>query len=316
MVLQAYGFKFALSERDFKRLDKIRFGFVGEFGYLMLTYAPFLAFLAENGGKSIKTVGGAGSSPFFYFSANHIEHPDILQSNSWGNPKAALKLRKLVPRAEKIFVPLNRTARRIDFNPVGPRWDVPHIHVDFSNADSYKKLTLGEQKKGEGHAWLSGIGSYAVMTVKSHFSWAGSKVKNSYSAEEARAIGEWASAHGHKVVVLRPPVPSIPGEEEDYIDTELEAVLSELPFVDSNDVFLATTNLGERNSFQIELLKRAVHVFAAQGGNGILAAICNPRVTVVMRVGLDWIDFDSLAKKYNHSIEVVYDVRQSALMRY
>jgi len=62
---------------------KCRFCFMGEFGYELVSWLPYLLFLKRKLGIPIRTMGRVGSSVFYYFSDDHIEL-DIPPGDCWG----------------------------------------------------------------------------------------------------------------------------------------------------------------------------------------------------------------------------------------
>jgi hypothetical protein len=70
-------------------------------------------------------------------------------------------------------------------------------------------------------------------------------------------------------------------------------------------------NVNEATELQIEILRNAEHVWAAQGGNAILAMTAARSVTILMRGGQDYPEYMFLKNEYDCNAEVIYEVCQS-----
>ena len=79
--------------------------------------------------------------------------------------------------------------------------------------------------------------------------------------------------------------------------------------------YAALSDAAEQNELQFSLLSGAEHIFATQGGNAAIALVLGKCVSILMRGGLDYPDYMSLAKIYGTKVEVVYEIEHFKVMK-
>ena len=147
-----------------------RFAFVGEFGYAYFGYLPYLNYLASVKNLSIRTIGTKGSSPFYYFSDDHLEI-DMEPTGSWGSFRGAMKLVKYSSRKDPIYVPLSFTSRTLNIAKEIPIWQSRHLHVYHEEYLSFKELRLPVSDIGISQLSLPKGVKYFVVNIKNYQSW-------------------------------------------------------------------------------------------------------------------------------------------------
>jgi len=289
-----------------------RFAFVGEFGYSYFGYLPFLNFLATEKQIPIRTIGTKGSSPFYYFSKDHLEL-NIEPTGSWGSFKGALKLLKYASRRDPIFVPLSFTSREINLGKDIPRWESRSLHVYHENYSAYRELRLPKIDLGLRNLRIPTSKKYFVINVKNYQSWDNQYIPNWYTKADLREIGDLASKIGYDVILNQSPV-SASRDEVTYENKFVEEFRADYQAIDLSPYY-STLSTSVATEFQIEILRNAEHVWAVQGGNALLAMSLAKSCSVLMRGGADWIDYEYFRKLYSAQSEIIYEVSQSRLLK-
>lgn len=286
--------------------------FAGEFGYLLIGLLPFLLFLKQQG-AFIRTGASAGLEPFFYFSDEHVSSSICVFSSSWGEPELALPLAKSIrdasPSSGKWFIPLNGDSRRF---AVGGRlpWDVTDLHREYSDVRNWvaPDFPLKSSSAMAIKNWLRDE-PFLVVNVREYYT-QDTKIPNFYFSEELIEIARRSDKNGLKMVLNWGPIG--PSDDEPVAPSQVLRELLDLPSVlDSRALYRGCAHRAEANELQIELFRHAQHVFATQGGNGYLAAMLNNSVTVLMRGGSDYHDFEKIRQEYKSDIDYVHEVRQA-----
>lgn len=277
--------------------SKIKFGFFGEFGYGLISWLPYLKFLSENG-VAIHGLGLKGTDCFWNFAASFTT-VDIPSGDRWGSRKE-LKNAKKSFSGSKIIAPVNRWTTGLSVN--GLAWENPELHR-MLKTNCYSRL--------KPEALDPDIGSpYVVINFKNYFNWGNPDIRNFYSLAELVSLVKLIKDAGLVPVLNRFPAPI---ETDSLYFSDSENGVKEL--IDAGAVDMAAkyqqySTLAERNKLQVGLLKESIHIFATQGGNAALALITGASVSVLMRGGMDYPDYCSLAKIYGSKIEIAYEIRQ------
>lgn len=286
--------------------------FAGEFGYLLVGLLPFLLFLKQQG-VFIRTGASTGLDPFFYFSDEHVSSSISVFSSSWGEPELAVPLaksiRRISPSSGKWFIPLNGDSRRLVVSGQFA-WDVTDLHREYSEVCNWvapefpQKVSTAMQIKN----WL-GDEPFLVVNIREYYT-QDTLIPNFYFSEELIEIARRSDKAGLKMVLNWGPVG--PSDDEPAASSQVTRELRDIPVViDSREIYGGTANRAEANELQIELFRHAEHIFATQGGNGYLAAMLNNSVTVLLRGGSDYHDFEKIRTEYNCDIDYVHGVRQA-----
>lgn len=287
------------------------FGYFGELGYGLVQYLPFLNFLSSRLERPIVTASVQGSSPFFNFSDNHLELDVVPMGGHYGHLEDVIDASRALPAESKLFAPHDRPGS-IELPQIPARWETSQIERNNIGLSDYKNLEYGLEEVAEIDPLLDEIGPYVLISLKRHFNWGNPDIPNFYSPDEVSEIVETATRRGFHVLLNQFPAPveatSTPAGAFDF------SRLERLPGV-TNLAEVYTDNLASNNAWQLRLLRRASHVFASQGGGGILAGICNPSVTILMRGGKDWPLFQSIFHRYGTKGELIFELSQSTWLR-
>lgn len=287
--------------------DNTVFGFFGELGYGLVQYFPFLNFLSSRLERPIVTASVQGSTPFFNFSANHIELDVVPQGAYLGQIDDIVRASQALEQGLELYAP-HRRLGNVYLPQIPARWEpsmIERSNLDFS---AYKNLEYGLNEVVEIDSILDELEPYVVVSLKRHFNWGNPDIPKFYSPEEVSRIVEVANGRGFHVLLNQFPAPI---EETSTSASQFDfSIVEDLPGV-TNLAEIYSDNLSTNNTWQMRLLRRASHVFASQGGGGYLASICNPSVTILMRGGLDWPLFQSVFKRYESSGELIYELSQS-----
>jgi len=282
----------------------VKVGFVGEFGYGLVGLFPFLNFLATQGYK-LNTAGLRGSSPFFYFSENHEEIPN-LSVGSWGSAAGAWKMRRYGSILDPIFVPIEGSRRYLKVDNF--EWASKHLSVRHPRYAHYVKLEL-PATPGRFASEVELLGDFFVLNIKNYQTWQGQYVPNWYLADEVEAVYQKSVELGISLVLNRSPVP--PSEGEPSEDQRFVDELTKCPGVVDLENRYSSMDWSSANELQLQVLKGAKHVWATQGGNAALALTTASHVTILMRGGLDWEDYQFMANFYEAEVEILHSVFQS-----
>lgn len=295
--------------KPLKRLP--RFAFVGEFGYGILGFFPYLNHLASDKELEIRTLGLPGSTPFFSYSTQHTIVEGV-STDSWGTIKGALQLAKYANLRDPVFVPVNISTR--SFRPAKglPEWQSTQLKILHPGYTAYRKLDFKVNESEELNGLLRLLGEYVVINVKNYNTWPGTYVPNWYTENNLEFIHVWCKERGLKVVLNRSPVPASP-DEPLVSDEHVDRFAKYLDVTDLSDTYQFLT-LEDATLLQIEILRNARHVWAVQGGNALLAMAVSNSVSILMRGGGDWSDYKFFAKTYDcENYEFIYEPEQSLL---
>lgn len=287
----------------------ICFGFFGELGYGLISFFPYLKHLAENVGLPFSTIGMKGSSPFFNFSANHIELP-IAQGDGWGDRKQALAARRYISRNTNLYIPINSASRKFRFSTTESEWLYPAIHRDCTLDANYSELNY--EFRHQIASKLNATGPYEILNVKSHYNWGTTEIPNFYTSAEIKRLSDLSSARGRKLYLNRFPAPVEPGNLP-APDLNVDKLIDGTNILDLAPIYAGIDDLSLKNELQISLLNSASHIYASQGGNAALSIIAGKSVSVLMRGGEDWPDYKSLSSRYKSQVEIVYEIDQIKL---
>ncbi len=312
-----------LSKRKWQVLDKIderkgiffatdqvpqRFAYFGELGYGLMSFFPYLNYLASIRGMKIETYGPLGSSAFFYFSSNHTELP--LNTVPGLGDRATIKQVFKMIGNQSFFSPRTMSPSYILSSDESLCWrGLENGRIQDHNG-GYLKLSFKEKRVVSSSINELLQKNYILVNLKSHFNWNNDLIPNFYQKHEifelirlARKTGQYLYIND-VVVTLE--------ESEIKFEHNLKGFYRDTPnVVFLSDIYQKEKSLADKTRTQILFMQNAKHIFASQGGNAALSIINNRNVTVLMRGGFDWPDYVKLASAYSTNTEFVYEVGQS-----
>ena len=294
-----------ISEND---ISKYRFIFVGELGYGLVSWFPYLNFLSSTG-INLKTLMIKGYRSFCPFISSKSDHVEVEFKNldSWGTFQQLISIKKN-HKGEVFISPFNYKYNQMNITIGGYKWLNPSFHNPI-NVTNYKKLKIKTLK-----TYLKKINinnKYWVINIKKHFNWGNNFIENFYSVEEVNKIIKYAKKKN--IVVFLNDTSLV--EDSRQVDLyNFDSFVNNQNVYNLNDLYKNVQTPDLVNQIQFEFLSNADHVFASQGGNSFISLMLAKSVTVIMRGGLDYIDLKDMAKIYNTKMEVIYNLEQSKLL--
>ncbi len=285
-----------------------RFVYFGELGYGLMSFFPYLNYLANVKRIEIETCGPIGSSAFFYFSSKHTELP-ISTVPGLGDRATAIQALKL-NNYKSFFSPRTMTPSHLLASDETMCWRgleggriQPHhggyLNLNYEFNQSFSP-TIEECLQKD----------YLLVNIKNHYNWNNNSIPNFYGENEILELNQLARNNGLHLYINDVQVPLEDSEigienrlKEKYGDLQDVLFLSEF--------YKDEENLSERTKIQFQFMQKAKRVYASQGGNAALSVINNRNVTVLMRGGFDWPDYVNLSQAYSTNIEFIYEIGQS-----
>ena len=289
-----------------------RVGFSGELGYLLFGLLPYLNYIRATRTIDLETFGSEGSSAFFNFSDKHVELGKG-STSSWGTISGALRFRKHASFRDPIFVPVEWYPRRLRVQGF-PDWESNKLHVRHADYESWRppNLTAIDNLKLPKTENQLPSGKYCVVNIKNYLTWGNTYVANWYEERDLTWILQFCERHGLRIVANRSPV-SADDDEPTVSQPFLQAFLDH-PLVHDISTEYSKLSVSEGNLLQLKVLEGATHVWATQGGNALLAMMCNSSVSVLMKGGADYEDYRFFSKKAGLAFfEVIYSADQSRM---
>ncbi len=285
-----------------------RFAYFGELGYGIMSFFPFLNFIASIKKIEIETYGPIGSSAFFYFSNKHTELP-INTVPGLGNRDTAIQVAKMNGK-KAFFSPRTMTPSYFLQSDDSMCWRgldggriQPH-HGGYLNLDYNFKILLSPTIE----KWLQK--EYILVNIKNHYNWNNISIPNFYNYDDIFKLSKLAMKRGQYVYLNDVQIP-IEDSEIGFKNDLKEKCGSLRNILFLSDFYANEKSQAERTKIQLRFMQKAKHVYASQGGNAALSIINNRNVTVLMRGGFDWPDYVDLSRKYSTKTEYVYDIQQS-----
>lgn len=288
-----------------QNIDSYIFCFLGEFGYELIAWLPFLKFIKEKYKLKIKTCSFHGASTLYNFSDKHIEFDFSIQKDCWGSIEDyCLLQRELNLNLENMIFPCNININR-EIHIGNCNWNIKDIHniiplnhyslLNYSNING--KLPFETDKK------------IAVINNKSYFQFNGNiLIKNFYNRDELLQIKKHLSKQGFYVVYNHYRDIHLNNNEKNSNLNDDDIFGFDNNSYDMNNFYHNIEDMNERNNMQISLFNIADIVFCVQGGNVYLPAICRKKILLLMREGA-YIDYQELSRVYSVNLECFYEVK-------
>ena len=275
------------------------FCFVGEFGYELVSWLPYLLDLKKHVADfRLVTYARPGSKVFYYFSDEHHEFGVGIVGNMWGDIPTYTRLQASLGGKPIAFPRATR-----DIKVAGRPWRMKDIHKQIPNDAYYEPLDYSSIRLPLPFR----LGRpFVVVNNKFTAEWGGPPV-NFFSREELIAIRDFLVGRGYAVVynhfrekTRTDPILGVELDDSGIFGT------SEHTY-DLSDEYRRTSDIGERNRAQISAYNQAAFVIAPQGGSAYLPAICRRNLVMLMRKG-DYIDYRELGRVYGVQVDVFYEV--------
>jgi hypothetical protein len=285
-----------------EQTKRARFAFLGEFGFELIAWLPYLWYLKEEG-YTIRTIGRPGSTIFYPFADEHIEVTDAtLLGHGWGAPSAYAKVAEQFSHDLLVFPgPENTNRKQIVVG--GKAWTNKNINVRIQE-ENYRTLDYSHVPP-----W-SPISDkpFIVLNNKYYRQWPiyYDAPVNYFGPVELAALRDLLLCKGYGVVYnhyVEPTGDDPGGELQD------RSVFGTLPAThDLRDRYAECRDEGERNRIQLGLYHACSAVIGVQGGNLYLPAICRRPFYMLMRAGT-YQDYLELGRLYKVKVEAFYEPR-------
>lgn len=283
--------------------NEIYFCFLGEFGYEIISWIPYLLFLKKTGLK-INTIGRPGSKVFYCFSDKHIEISPLLITGMWGDKKNYKKVKQEL-KLKKIIHPTNGLVFRQRIIVNGYEWQTKDIHskieeINYEKPDFSHELSQLPFK----------FEKYVVINNKydrfkdNEYTTGWKKISpNFFDRQALKDIKNKLLNNGYAVVYNRFIENTAIDEDGGLEDND---IFTEQNTYDMRNWYSLNHDKSENNKMQICVYNKAAFVIAVQGGNVYLPAICKKNIIMLMREG-DYIDYTELSRLYKSEIDVFYE---------
>lgn len=275
--------------------EKSRFCFMGEFGYEVVSWMPYLLFLKQKLGIRIRTMGRPGSSIFYYFSDDHIELGDK-PGDCWGETTLYDGIATKFPDEQLIFPgpePINQ--RRISVD--GCDWRNRDIHRKIDTTHyallDYKHVQSLSPKRRP----------TVVINNKYFLQWPAlySEPVNFIDRDSLVALNELFTLRGYDVIYNHFVESTVHDKHLAIDDTGIFA----------NDLraqYAHCRSVEDRNRLQLSVYNSADLIIGPQGGNIYLPAVCRKPLYIVQRAG-QFMDYPELARVYGVDLQMFYEAR-------
>jgi len=273
------------------------FCFGGEFGYELLSWLPYLKFLAEDVGLTIRTCSRPGSGRLYDFSSEHIEVPFTWRPDSNGSLTAAREFRRLFGVSAVFPAPLSRKAPQV-LAVAGYLWEHKDIHQRLT-ATNFRQLEL--DLVDEAPDFLPVGRPIAVINNKDFDNWASVDplLREAFDPDALLLLRDSLIAAGYFVVYHRfdEPVP------EDRFPLDDVGIFGGDGSLDMRDVYL-DADAEAVMRLQLQLYAATELAICPQGGNSFLPIIARTRAMVLSRATMRLIEYQDLSRLYGVRIDV------------
>ena len=287
-----------LSRRE---AEAARFCFLGEFGYEVVSWLPFLLHLKTALGLRLRTAGRPGSCVFYEFSDDHIEVEAGLIGDVWGQPEAYAALGRRL--GERLVHPGRHAVNRREIAVDGCHWTTRNIHkrIEVTN---YQRLDFSHLPP---YSPLAGR-PLAVINNKYFVQWPDTydAPVNFFDRAALVQLRDLLLRRGYGVIYNHFVEPT---SHDRYWRLDDEGLFGELPYThDLRTDYASAADPAARNRLQLRLYNAAALVIAPQGGNVYLPAVCRRPLLLLMRAG-DYVDYLELGRIYETPVDVFYEPR-------
>jgi hypothetical protein len=277
--------------------ETLVFCFLGEFGYELISWIPYIYFLKKSNNFKIHTIGRPGSGIFYSFSDSHTEIGSEFIGDSWGDKILYKKVSKKL-NIKKMIHPTNNKTEKQVIKINNSEWTNKNIHKNISlknyNAidflDSNLELPFNHKDK-----------KIIVINNKYNKEW-GSDPVNFFSRKNLISLKNELLKRNYYVVYNTFYEPTT---SDIYLDLKDKDIFNNSDCFDMREYYNTARNL-DKNLMQISLYKKAEFVIGVQGGNVYLPAICRKKILMLMKKGVKK-DYTELSRIYRTPIEIFDD---------
>ena len=278
-----------------------RFCFMGEFGYEMVSWIPYLLFLRQKFGTPLRTMGRVGSSVFYYFSDDHIELTEP-PGDCWGDIELYRRIALAHPDEELIHPgpePVNR--RNIVIGNCDWRNRDIHARIDTTHyvTPDYSFIRPPHQPERP----------TAVINNKYFIQWPSTFAEpiNFLDRDSLIELSNLLVERGYDVIYNH-YVEKTALDKHGIIDDHGIFGAGQAHTHDLREDYARCTSVLDRNRLQLATYNAADLVIGPQGGNLYLPAICRRKLFILMRAG-NYIDYRELGRVYGIDVEAFYEPR-------
>ena len=282
------------------------FCFVGEFGFEILCWIPYVKFIKETTGMYVRAAGRPGGQPLYSFADEYIELENFPRSDGLGLPEsyreAFVRMKSRCPFICPLHFPLNNSnSRRICID--GYRYDIPPLYSRKFRPVNYSTLDVSDVQDELPFAAPRPI---AVIANKSYTQF-GEGIANYYSETELIALRDLLVDKGYFVVYNAYPEPKSAAHDEEVAIPADSVFENEHHGFHFGRIYRQGLSREKQNRLQISLYNQSSVVFATQGGTLYLPAICGKNAFFIMRQGR-FNESRNLSSIYNVRLTPFYDV--------
>lgn len=271
------------------------FCFGGEFGYELLSWLPYLRFLAHDAGLPLRTCSRPGSRLLYDFSEDHIEVPFRWRPDQNGTEESARAFRAMF--GDRAVFPASGGRKVVqDFRVGGYRWEHQDVHARLT-AQNYRIY----EPEARVASFLSTDAPVAVINNKDFDNWFATdpQLRESFDASMLRRLRDALHAAGFFVVYHRfdEPVP----ENRFPLD---DAGIFDAPFtLDMREVYAGEEPEAVMR-LQMELYSAASLAICPQGGNSFLPIMSRTRAMILSKARTRLVEYQDLASLYDVRVDV------------
>jgi hypothetical protein len=271
------------------------FCFGGEFGYELLSWLPYLRYVATTKDVRLRTCSRPGTAALYSFATEHIEVPFTWRPDKHGSEEASQAFRRWFGDAA-VFPTGIVKKKAQDFSIAGVQWHHQDIHSRLTAAH-YKPLEL---VVGEAEFLPSGR-RVAVINNKDFDNWAAEDklLRESFDARDLERLRQALVSAGYFVVYHRfdEPVP------EERFELRDDTIFRRPGSLDMRDLY-RDNDARRVMELQLQLYRSAELAVCPQGGNSFLPIMSNTRAMILSKARARLIEYQDLARLYDTRVDV------------
>ncbi len=286
-------------EVDTNELAEARICFGGEFGYELVSWLPYLNFVAHELGVGLRTCSRPGSGLLYGFSDDHIEMEFTWRPDRFGSTSSEEAFRSRFGRSA-VFPRQPQDGRAFPLSIGGIRWEHQWIHSRLASAN-YRALTLPTSP-----AHFLPDRPIAVINNKDFENWGNRdpQLRESFTSDDLVTLRDILIERGFFVVYH----PFVEPVQEDRFAIQDEALFGGPGSLDMRAVYGSASSAEQVMQLQLALYGAAQLAVCPQGGNSFLPIILGLR-TVVLSTRGRLIEYQDLARLYSADVHVHTSVR-------